>query len=375
MTILDKIGLIFYMLWENSTLSPMNKSTQQDEQRLMEIQASRTEIARNAQIDQAYLLMNALAAIIASYALLANSASGVIGAMLVAMLLNPIAGVSLSLVDGDSILFRQSMFSLTAGVGIVIMCALPIGFLHDDIPAGKEMLVRTHPNYLDLMIALAGGAVGAYAVISPRVLNAVVGVAIATALVPPLCTGTLFVARGDWENAGGAYLLAFANVVAIQFASTVVLWLAGFHRCLDAMYRDKKVVSLNVVSFLLLGALFAILSINTKMLVSQALFEANTRETLRQAMKQYAGAQVGNIEISQGEGKNLIRLVVHSPYSFSATDVAALEAKLPLAPNQLPLELRLRHIKVEVMTKDGSKYDANLLEPTPMVFSEKSEQK
>ncbi|MGZ8239038.1 MAG: DUF389 domain-containing protein [Methylobacter sp.] len=133
--------------------------------------------------------MNALWAIIASYSLLADSAAGVIGAMLVAMLLSPIAGVSLSLVDGDNALLRQSLLSLCGGVGIVVVCAWIIGQLHPDIPAGKELLGRTHPNYLDLMIALAGGAVGAYAVITPRIVNAVVGVAIATALVPPLCSG------------------------------------------------------------------------------------------------------------------------------------------------------------------------------------------
>jgi uncharacterized hydrophobic protein (TIGR00271 family) len=340
----------------------MNETIEINEARLQEIQAARTEIARNAQLDKSFLIMNALAAIIASYGLLSDSASGVIGAMLVAMLLNPIAGVSLSLVDGDSMLFRQSMLSLVCGVGVVILCALPIGLLHTDILATKEMLARTHPNYLDLMIALAGGAVGAYAVITPRIANAVVGVAIATALVPPLCTATLFAARGEWENASGAFLLAFANIVAIQFASTIVLWLAGFHRCIDRLYQNKKIVSLNVVSFLLLGLLFAVLSINTKLLVSQAVFEANIRKVLREGIKQYPGAQIGEIDIDQREGKNLVRLLVHSPYNLSAENVGKLEAELPAAPNQLPIELRLRHFRVDVMTKQGVVYDATLPE-------------
>ena len=105
--------------------------------------------------------MNALLAIIASDALLADSVSGVIGAMLVAMLLSAIAGVSLSLVDGDHGLLRRSLLILGGGTAIVVVCALIIGLLHADIPASREMLARTHPNYLDLMIALAGGAVGA----------------------------------------------------------------------------------------------------------------------------------------------------------------------------------------------------------------------
>ncbi len=340
----------------------MNKTIEINEARLQEIQAARTEIARNAQLDKSFLIMNALAAIIASYGLLSDSASAVIGAMLVAMLLNPIAGVSLSLVDGDSLLFRQSILSLLCGIGIVILCALPIGWLHTDILVTQEMLARTHPNYLDLMIALAGGAVGAYAVITPRIANAVVGVAIATALVPPLCSATLFAARGDWENASGAFLLAFANIVAIQFASTIVLWLAGFHQCIDRFYQDTKIVSLNLVSFLLLGLLFGVLSINTKLLVAQAVFEADIRKVLREEIRQYPGARIGDIEIDQKQGKHLVRLLMHSPYNVSAQEVGKLEAKLPKAPNDWPVELRLRHFRVDVMTKDGMVYDTSLSE-------------
>ena len=311
---------------------------------------------------KAFIVMNALAAIIACYALLADSAAGVIGAMLVAMLLSPIAGVSLSLVDGDHALLRQSLLSLGGGVGIVVVCAWIIGLLHPDIPAGKELLARTHPNYLDLMIALAGGAVGAYAVITPRIVNAVVGVAIATALVPPLCSGTIFAARGEWDNAFGAYLLAFANIIAIQFASSIVLWLAGFRKALDRFYRNEKVVWLNGVSLALIILLFIALGANTKMVVTRILYETNTRKVLLEEIKHYPGAHISDIRMDQEEGKNLVRVVVGSPNNFSAKEVGMIESKLPAAPNGSPIELRLRHIKVEVMTKDGAKFDLKMSE-------------
>jgi|APDOM4702015248_1054824.scaffolds.fasta_scaffold47007_1 uncharacterized hydrophobic protein (TIGR00271 family) len=330
--------------------------------RMLEIQAARAEIADNARFDKAFIVMNALAAIIASYSLLADSAAGVIGAMLVAMLLSPIAGVSLSLVDGDNALLRQSLLSLGGGVGIVVVCAWIIGLLHPDIPAGKELLGRTHPNYLDLMIALAGGAVGAYAVITPRIVNAVVGVAIATALVPPLCSGTIFAARGEWDNAFGAYLLAFANIIAIQFSSSIVLWLAGFRKALDRFDRNEKVVWLNGISLALVILLFIALGANTKMVVTQILYETNTRKVLLEAIKHYPGAHISDIRMDQEEGKNLVRVVVGSPNNFSAKEVSMIESKLPVAPNGLPIELRLRHIKVEVMTKDGAKFDLKMSE-------------
>ena len=162
---------------------------------LTKIQEIRADIVHNAQFEKAFIVMNALAAIIASYALLAGSVSGVIGAMLVAMLLGPIAGLSLSLVDGDYLLFKQSAISLIGGIGIVIFCSFIIGFIHDDMPVSTELLARTRPNYLDLMIALAGGAVGAYAVITPRIPNPNVGVTVNRPGSAVMCRNYLFSAR------------------------------------------------------------------------------------------------------------------------------------------------------------------------------------
>ncbi|MDO8846519.1 MAG: DUF389 domain-containing protein [Methylicorpusculum sp.] len=327
---------------------------------LLRIQAARADITLNAQFDKAFIIMNALSAIIASYGLLADSSSGVIGAMLVAMLLGPIAGLSLSLVDGNHPLLRQSLLSLLGGTGIVVLCAFIIGFLHTDIPAGNELLGRTHPNYLDLMIALAGGAVGAYAVITPRIVNAVVGVAIATALVPPLCSGTIFLARGELDNAFGAYLLAFANIVAIQFSFSIVLWLSGFRKATDQFFRSKKVVWLNGVSLVLITLLFVVLGANTKEVIGKMLFETNARKILLDELKAYRGAQLLSLRIDNDDGKNIIRAQVNSPLDFTAQDVAKFESKFPVAPNNLPSELRLRHVKVKVMTRSGDRYDIQL---------------
>ncbi|MBP6057526.1 MAG: DUF389 domain-containing protein [Nitrosomonas sp.] len=320
----------------------------------------RRDIVLDAQFDQPYIMMNALAGIIASYALLAGSVSGVIGAMLVAMLLGPIAGLSLSLVDGDYALFKKSSLSLAGGVGIVALCALIIGLIHYDMPISDEMLARTNPNYLDLMIALAGGAVGAYAVVSPRIPNAVVGVAIATALVPPLCTGTIFIARGDWEHAFGAYLLTGTNIIAIQFSSSIVLWLCGFHKVVDRFYINHKVIWLNGITIMLLILLFVTLGTNTKLLVDKVNFETKVRNILIREMNSYPGAYVSETRLALENGKMIIRAVVRSPNSFSSEDVARIESKLPDSPNHLPIELRLRHVTVEVITKNGSVPDAEM---------------
>ena len=130
--------------------------------------AVREVIYGNAVLSRGYLLMNVLAATIASYGLLANSPSVVIGAMIVAMLLGPIMGTSLSLLDSNLGYLRKSLAALGAGVVVVICTALLIGLVHRDIPITGEIMARTAPNLMDLMVALASGAVGAYATVSPR---------------------------------------------------------------------------------------------------------------------------------------------------------------------------------------------------------------
>ncbi len=190
----------------------------------------RESIRNGAVLSSAYLLMNVLAATIATYGLFANSPAVVISAMIVAVLLGPIVGVSLALVDIDIKLLLESLTSLLVGVSGVMATAFLIGALHRGMPITNEILIRTAPNLLDLMVALAGGAAGAYATVSPRSSIAVVGVAIAVALVPPLSAAGILFARGEIDLAFGALLLVFTNMVAIQFASSVVLWLTGFRR-------------------------------------------------------------------------------------------------------------------------------------------------
>ena len=163
-----------------------------------------------------FWLMNALSAVIACYGLFANSPAVVIGAMVVAMLLGSIAGVALGLNEGDRPLLWRALFSLTGGILWIIAIAVAIGLIHRDVPLTDEILARTDPGLFDLMIALAGGAAGAVAVLSPRVNTSIVGVAVATALVPPLAAAGILLARAEFALAGGALLLALANVVAIQ---------------------------------------------------------------------------------------------------------------------------------------------------------------
>ena len=158
----------------------------------------------------------------------------VIGAMIVAMLLGPINGLGLALVESDRTLARQALISLLVGGAVVFATAVVIGVIHRDVPLTNEIMSRTAPHLFDLMIALGGGSGGAMATINPRLSIALVGVAVATALVPPMASAGILAARGEFDLSQSALILVFTNMVAIQFAASVVLWLTGFRGVTEA---------------------------------------------------------------------------------------------------------------------------------------------
>jgi uncharacterized hydrophobic protein (TIGR00271 family) len=318
---------------------------------------TRNAIRFSASLTPTYAVMNLLATIIACYGLLADSTAGIIGAMVVALLLGPIAGVGLALVDSDMPLLRRSLLAGLVGVAIVMGTAFIIGYLHRDIPIGTEMLARTRPRSFDLAIALAGGVAATVATISRGVNLSLVGVAIATALVPPLSTCSMLLARGDIHLASGAFLLAFTNMVAIQFGSSVVFWVAGFSNTARLWAAGYRALVHNFISIALLSSLAILLGVSTHRGVQNLLFETKVREILQSKVDRYPGANLSEVRFEKTNKGTLVSAVVRTPNHFSATDVAVLEQELPSSPDGAAVSLILRRVGVEEMTRIGPVFE------------------
>jgi uncharacterized hydrophobic protein (TIGR00271 family) len=314
----------------------------------------RQDIRNGAVCDVPYISMNVLAAVIACYGLLANSPAVVIGAMIVAMLLGPILGTALALVDSDMALLRSALFTLLGGAIVVTFTASVLGLVHRDIPITTEIMARTSPNLLDLMVALAGGAAGAYATVSPRLSVAFVGVAIATALVPPLSSASMLFVRGDYHLAWGAFLLAFTNMVAIQFASSSVLWLTGFRRVTRTEGMQLSAfVRRNAVSMAILILLGLSLTRNLKSVLAEQLFETSVRGALRQAVNVSAGSHLVEVRFEAAPDTTIVRAVMRGPNPPSVAQVADMEAKLPSPPDGSKIDLRIRFVHTTTLTRNG----------------------
>jgi uncharacterized hydrophobic protein (TIGR00271 family) len=317
-----------------------------------------SNIRQGARLDRTYIIMNILATIIACYGLYANSPAVVIGAMVVAMLLGPIVGIALGVVEADNVTLLKALISEGIGVLIVYLIALIIGFVQRDLLVTDEILARTAPNFIDLMIALAGGAAGAYALLSPRVGLSLVGVAVAIALVPPLSSSAILLARGDFGLAGGAALLAFTNIVAIEFAASIFILIFKCSRASFSLRSLMKTLPRYLISIVLLLGLGSFLFWNLRQVVTDQTFRTQTYKIVQAQIAEIPGAFLEEVRYDTTIPKTeIVRAVVRGPYEFSPVQVAAIAASLPTPPNGLAIDFRLRFVQTAVITPNGYLYN------------------
>ncbi|MEK6249537.1 MAG: TIGR00341 family protein [Planctomycetales bacterium] len=181
----------------------------------------------NSRWDTDFMLLTCLSTLIAALGLVQNSAAVVIGAMLVAPLMTPLIAAGLSLVQGNMILIRNAVRSISRGFAIAFTTGIAVGVLTPNLSVTPEMLARGSPRMPDLLVAFISGVAAAYAMGRPNLFSALPGVAIAAALVPPLATAGLATSLGRWQLASGSLLLFLTNIVSIVLGAACALWVVG----------------------------------------------------------------------------------------------------------------------------------------------------
>lgn len=174
---------------------------------------------------------------IASLGLNVNSTAVIIGAMLISPLMGPIVGMGLAIGINDSILLKKSIHNYLIATLISVLTATIYFFLSPLDEAQSELLARTSPTLYDVMIALFGGAAGILALSTKGKGNVLPGVAIATALMPPLCTAGYGLAMGNIYYFLGAFYLFFINTVFIALSTYLGVHMMGFSK---KAYIDKN---------------------------------------------------------------------------------------------------------------------------------------
>ena len=187
-----------------------------------------SKLRQNAKMGIAYIVLLIVSVLMATTGLFQNSAPTIIGAMILAPLMGPIIALAMAAVRFDGGLFRQSIktlaLSLLVALGLSAVFAYFLPFFH----VTDQMAMRTHPNLLDLAVAILAGIAAAYGYANSKVGESLAGVAIAVALVPPLCVAGVGIGWMDIHLFAGSFLLFLANVIGIIVAAGIVFYLMGF---------------------------------------------------------------------------------------------------------------------------------------------------
>jgi len=168
-----------------------------------------------------FFYLTSLSVLMATLGLLADSASIVIGSMLIAPLLYPILGVSLGLVMSNPEVISRSFFTLVKAMGFGLILSVAATVLLGDGNTGYEIMSRTEPNLLHLMVAVVAGAAVSFALSQPEWSETLPGIAISVALIPPLAVVGVGIAYLDMDIVSGSLVMLIMNLVGIMFAAMV----------------------------------------------------------------------------------------------------------------------------------------------------------
>lgn len=260
------------------------------------------------------------AIIIASIGLNVNSTAVIIGAMLISPLMGPIMGMGLSIGINDFDLLKKGAKNLL----IAAVFSIATSYLYFTITplheASSELLARTTPTVWDVFIAFAGGLAGIVAGTRKEKGNVIPGVAIATALMPPLCTAGYGLASGRWFYFLGALYLFFINSLFICIATFLIVKRLRFRKVEFSTPEREKKVSRYILVIVILTVLPSVYL--AYRIVQRSIFETNADKFVQEQFH-FVKTQVVTRKYHYDGGEQSIELLlVGQPLTDSFLDSA-----------------------------------------------------
>ncbi len=226
----------------------------------------RDRLLSGGQVTGTNMVVMVCAILIASVGLNTNSTAVIIGAMLISPLMGSIMAIAYGTASADYGCVRKHLIGFAFQIGASILTSMIYFALSPVKEATTELLARTSPSFFDVIIASVGGIAGIVGQTrADKVTNIIPGVAIATALMPPLCTCGYAIANGQWAMLGGAFYLFVINSYFIFMSSVVVLSLLRipkvtelsqeqWKKLRDRMIRNAILIALPSIVFAVLMA-------------------------------------------------------------------------------------------------------------------------
>ena len=277
-----------------------------------------------------FFVLTILSCTIATFGLIVNSPAVIIGAMLVAPLMSPILALSMASISGLSRLFRRSLTAVLEGLGVAVALSALLSFVAFRLPFGplanfsNEILARTKPSLIDLGIALGGGIAATYALAHPRLSAALPGVAIATALMPPICTIGIGIAFLNPSIFLGAALLFATNLAAIAFAGIITFAVLGFG---PGFTSNKAVISHSLlISTIIIVAIGIPLSFFAWNSISESRMVSAVRTVIFETTSELTQNRLVDLSIISNRGIKEISAVLRTSRELSYEEVLVIQS-------------------------------------------------
>lgn len=281
-------------------------------------------IGRNVEFKGSNLWSLIFAIFIASIGLNVNSTAVIIGAMLISPLMGPIMGIGLGMGINDLELIRKALKNLAIATIISIAVSALYFFLTPLHEAKSELLARTTPSIWDVFIALFGGLAGIVGGTRKEKSNVIPGVAIATALMPPLCTAGFGIAVGNFYYFIGAFYLFFINSVFICISSyLVVRYMKLPKKAFEDKKREKRVMK--YILYVIIATALPSIYLTYK-IVEKSIFESNANSFIKNEF-QFPKTHIINKTFRYDNDRHIIDLLLIGD-TLQPEDMDTLKKKL-----------------------------------------------
>jgi uncharacterized hydrophobic protein (TIGR00271 family) len=305
-----------------------------------------------------FCLMLVLSCAIATLGLLANSSAAVIGAMIIAPLIQPTVGIAYAMVMANRRLLKQSGLTAFLGILMTLVTAFLVAHLIGLRTLNPEIMSRTDPTLIDFGIALGAGIAGAFAYTRRSLANALPGTAVAVALVPPLCVVGIGLASWQMTLIKGASVLFLTNFIGIIFSGGLVFVFQGY----GTIAKARQGLVVTVFALLLLG-------IPLGYQMRHLLVSSNVRTKVERLVRHqkiiFANQQIRSVKVASQSDSLLVQLEIEAQRnSISKKQVQSAQAFLSKRL-KTPVTLRVKIAPIEYFeipadTEQGKRQDAKL---------------
>lgn len=333
-----------FLRWGHQQITEVRKGNSGDwawlNQKPMPLASLNRSLWRGADPSFTYYFLLFLSVVISTLGLVANSSATIIGAMIIAPLMGPILGIAFSMIMANRRLLRRSSLSVLTGTLLAISTSALISQAVGIEALTPEIRARVSPTLIDLGVALAAGAAGAFAKSRRTIADALPGVAIAVALVPPLSVIGIGIASNSQSVTLGASLLFLTNLTGIVFSGGLVFILQRY----GSVERAQRGLAVAIILLCVLGIPLG-LSFQDLVLRVQTRNEIN--RLIRKKTLTFSDRDIRSLAVQRQDGGLLVNMeVAAQPNTISARQVELVRLFLEESLNR-PITLNVAIIPVE----------------------------